>query len=97
MGNELDVPGNIGDQPVGGQVFHLAKITQVADADSYLPEGRVLAKVNERTQGQQIAERIKACGRPAISGASSGPVRSPRQWRSWPTVAPDSAATILVV
>src|SRR5260370_36935553 len=31
-----------------------------------------------------------------ISGASSGPVRGLRQWRSWLTVAPESAAAIFV-
>lgn len=37
-----------------------------------------------------------ARGLTAISGASSGPVRGLRQWRSWLTVAPESAAAIFV-
>jgi hypothetical protein len=37
-----------------------------------------------------------ARGDAAISGASSGPVGGLRQWRSWLTVAPESAAAIFV-
>jgi hypothetical protein len=37
-----------------------------------------------------------ARGVAAISGTSSGPVRRLRQWRSWLTVAPESAAAIFV-
>lgn len=79
LGDEPDVAGPVGDEPVGSQMLGLAQRVQGADGGADLLQGSIFAEAHEGTEREQVTEGVEAAGAAAISGASRAPVRLLRQ------------------
>jgi hypothetical protein len=70
--DELDVAAPVRSQPIGREVVEVAEVTESADGLADLLEGRVLGQVGERSQREEIAERIEDRARGGHLGDRTG-------------------------
>jgi hypothetical protein len=75
---------------------YFADVPEVADRRANPLERRVLAQPDEGAKCQHVLEGVHGPRSRRDLRCEQGPVRGLRQWRSWLTAAPESAAVIFV-